>query len=147
MIDEDNKGPEVPALSAGEENPKEPALSAAEEVSYFQYIEGQGRKDVDPLSKEGVELQAAYVKNMSMHPVDVLTRIMTNIFCTPTERMNAAKTLMEYSMRKVPSNLDVTTDTGALRIDATALVGLSTEELEVLEKILTKANEKAVLSL
>lgn len=134
------------ALSAEDLDINSPDFRA-EELSYFQYIEAQGRKDVDPLSKEGVELQAAYVKSLSQHPVDVMTRIMTNIFCTPTERMNAAKTLMEYSMRKVPSNIDVTTDSGALKIHASALVGLTMEELDLLEKILAKANENIVLPL
>lgn len=128
------------AIDDSKASPESSELSAEEQVSFLQYIEGQGYKDVDPLSKEGLDIQAMYVKNLSQHPVDVLTRIMNNVFCTPGERMAAAKTLMEYSMRKIPTNVDVTTDTGALKIDATALVGLSSEELEVLEKILAKAN-------
>ena len=120
----------------------EPDLAEDEEISFLQYMEGQGYKDVDPLSKEGLSLQAKYVATLSQHPLDILRRIMTNLFCTPQERMAAAKAVMEYSMRKVPSSLDVTTDSGALKIDGAALVGLSMDELDFLEKIMAKVNDK-----
>jgi hypothetical protein len=108
--------------------------------NFLAYMEGLGRKSVDPLSKEGMDLQAQYVASLPQHPLDILKRISVNVFCTPSERISAAKTLLEYSMRKVPSTVDVNTSTAALKIDASALSALTAEELDTLQALLAKTN-------
>lgn len=114
-------------------------LNESEQTRFIDFLATKGRKTIDPLSQEGLEMQALFVREMPKHPMDVLARIMTNMYCTPSERMTAAKTLMEYSMRKVPSTLDVNQTTSALKIDASALSALSLEELETLQALLAKA--------
>lgn len=114
-------------------------LPPADLRDFLAFVEAKGHKTWDPLTKEGLDMQALYIQECSQHPVDVLTRIMTNTYCTPSERMTAAKTLMEYSMRKVPSNVEVLSTTQAIKIDASALANLSTEELDTLQALLAKA--------
>ena len=109
-------------------------------LNFLSYMEGLGRKHVDPLSKEGMDLQAQYIANLPQHPLDILRRISTNMFCTPSERISASKTLLEYSLRKVPSTVDLNTKAEALRIDASALSALSAEELDTLQALLAKTN-------
>lgn len=116
------------------------ALGAQDQVRFIDFVAAKGRKLHDPLSAEGMEMQALFVQEMPDHPMDVMKRIMSNMYCTPSERMSAAKTLMEYSMRKVPSTIDVNQTTSALKIDASALGALSLEELETLQNLLAKAN-------
>jgi hypothetical protein len=73
--------------------------------------------------------------------MDVLRRIMVNPFCSPNERISAAKTVMEYSMRKVPSNVELTGKNGApIKLDTSALSKLSLEELAQMEELLAKLN-------
>jgi hypothetical protein len=118
------------------ENPDEP-----DNLTFLSYIEGLGRKSIDPLSAEGLEIQAKYVQDLPQHPMDVLRRIMVNPFCSPNERISAAKTVMEYSMRKVPSNVELTGKNGApIKLDTSALAKLSLEELAQMEELLAKLN-------
>jgi hypothetical protein len=115
------------------------ARSILDKRDFLAFVEAKGYRNWDPLSKEGMELQAMYIQECSVHPLDVLARISTNVYCTPTERISATKTLLEYSMRKVPSTVDVNQTTSALKIDASALSALSLEELETLQALLAKA--------
>jgi hypothetical protein len=120
-------------------SPEEPELQ--DDLTFLSYIEGLGRKTIDPLSAEGLEIQAKYVLSLPQHPMDVLRRIMVNPFCSPNERISAAKTVMEYSMRKVPSNVELTGKNGApIKLDTSALSKLSLEELAQMEELLAKLN-------
>lgn len=111
------------------------------EMSYLQFLDGVGQKVelIDPLSDEGLRLQALYVQNFSQHPMDTVRRIMENPFSDPKDRLSAAKILMEYSMRKPTQAVDVNARGTALVVDASKLSGLSASELETLEKLLEKA--------
>lgn len=114
-------------------------------VLYLQYLEAQGGKMVNPLSPQGLELQAAYLQQMkdSTHPFDILRRISINPFLPPKDRIAASKTLLEYMARKVPSTLEVTgADGGPVQVDTEALKNLSSSELDMLSALLEKANSK-----
>lgn len=114
-----------------------------DDLSFLTYVEGLGHKTLDPLSKEALDLQAKYVASLPQHPLDILRRLSTNVFCTPSERINAVKALMAYTMRAVPTNLELTgKDGSALKIDASALSALSTEELDTLQALLAKTGSK-----
>lgn len=114
-----------------------------DDLSFLTYVEGLGHKTLDPLSKEALDLQAKYVASLPQHPLDILRRLSTNVFCTPSERINAVKALMAYTMRAVPTNLELTgKDGSALKIDASALSVLSTEELDTLQALLAKTGSK-----
>lgn len=113
-----------------------------DDLSFLTYVEGLGHKTLDPLSKEALDLQAKYVASLPQHPLDILRRLSTNVFCTPSERINAVKALMAYTMRAVPTNLELTgKDGSALKIDASALSALSTEELDTLQTLLAKTGK------
>lgn len=113
-----------------------------EDASLLRFIEGKGTKIavVDPLSDEGLRLQALYVQSFSQHPLDVMRRIMENPFSDTKNRMIAAKTIMEYSLRKPTQSLALDAKSIGLNVDASALANLSEKELDVLEKLLKKAS-------
>jgi hypothetical protein len=114
---------------------------SVEDATLLRFIEGKGRRIdlVDPLSDEGLRLQALYVQNFSQHPLDVMRRIMENPFTDPKDRMSAAKTIMEYSLRKPAQQLALDAKGVGLSIDASQLSNLSTKDLDLLEKLLSKA--------
>jgi hypothetical protein len=115
------------------------------EASFLRFIEGTGQRVelVDPLSDDGLRLQALYAQNFSQHPLDVLRRIMENPFSDPKDRMTAAKSIMEYSMRKPAAALDLSAKGSALSLDPSHLAALSAADLDALEKILAKTGTTA----
>lgn len=114
---------------------------SAEDNSILRFLEGRGTRvaSVDPLSDEGLRLQAVYVQSFSQHPLDVMRRIMENPFSDPKDRMTAAKAIMEYSMRKPTQSLALDAKSVGLSVDASQLQNLTAKELAMLEKILSKA--------
>ncbi len=117
-------------------------LAEQDNISYLNYLESVGAKGIDPLSPQGLSIQAEYVKALGehAHPFDVLNRIMKNPFADPKNRIASAKTLLEYSHRKVPANLELSGKDGeAIKIDSKQLRGLSDQELDTLMTILSKA--------
>ena len=72
--------------------------------------------------------------------MDVLRRIMENVYSDPKDRIASAKTLMEYTLRKPTQNLAVDNKTVQLNIDPAMLKALSAEELSALECLLDKAS-------
>lgn len=113
-------------------------------IKYLEYLEAHGGKMVSPLSKEGLELQAAYLKALgdNQHPFDILRRISINPFIPPKDRIAASKTLLEYMARKVPSTLEVSGPDGEpVQVDSAALKNLTAAELDMLAALLEKANK------
>jgi len=111
-------------------------------VAYLQYIESQGGKGINPLSAEGLELQAKYLLHMGVnqHPFDVLRRISVNPFAAPKDRIAASRVLLEYMHRKIPASIEVAgPDGSAIQLSADALKSLSGAELDVLSGLLAKA--------
>ena len=108
--------------------------------AFLQFLEASGGLDIDPLSDDGLRLQAAYVKRVGDHPLDVLKTLARNPWVKPGDRISAAKALLEYGARKVPAQFELTgKDGAALRLDASLLAKLSDKELGTLEKLLAKA--------
>lgn len=112
-----------------------------EDMSLLRFIEGKGQRVqlLDPLSDEGLRLQSLYVQQFSMHPIDVLRRIMENPFSDPKDRMSAAKSIMEYTLRKPTQQMAIDAKSVGLSIDASQLSNLSAKDLDLLEKLLQKA--------
>ena len=99
---------------------------------------GNGVTQIDPLSDEGLRLQALYVQSFSQHPLDVMRRIMENAFSDPKDRMTAAKAIMEYSLRKPAANMELSAKVNVLKLDPAQLSALSEKELDQLEALLAK---------
>lgn len=106
---------------------------------FLAYLEANGVAGLDPLSDEGLRVQANYVKLVGDHPLDILKTLAKNPFVKPSDRIAAARTLLEYGARKVPAQLDLTAVGTALTVDASMLSALSDKELAMLEKLLSKA--------
>ena len=116
-------------------------LGTEQDMSMLRWLEARGNSvtQLDPLSDEGLRLQALYVQSFSQHPLDVMRRIMENPFSEPRDRMSAAKSIMEYSLRKPAQQLALDAKGVGLTIDASQLANLSTKDLDLLEKLLSKA--------
>lgn len=112
-------------------------------IGYLNYLEVHGAKQVDPLSPEGLRVQAEYLKQLgpNQHPFDVARRISLNPWCSPKDRLAAAKLLMDYTMRKVPAQVEMSTPAGQpIKLDNAQLKNLSNEDLEKLVNLISKAN-------
>jgi len=115
-------------------------LSLRADRQFLAFVEAQGGGDLDPLSDEALQLQARYVAEIGDHPLDILKTLSANIFVKPSERIAAAKALLEYSARKIPAQLQLAgPDGGAIKLDASALGKLTDKELATLEVLLVKA--------
>ena len=112
---------------------------------YLRHLEARGAKSlgINPTGPEALQTQAEYLHVLGehQHPLDVLRRISLNPFCAPKDRIAASKALLEYTMAKMPSKLEVSGQGGeAIKVDNAALKNLSTQELDQLIALLDKAN-------
>lgn len=126
----------------------EPRDPDAEEVDlstdpqFLRFLEAQGGEGIDPLSDEALRIQAEYVKQVGDHPLDTLKSLSANIWVKPSDRISAAKALLEYGARKIPASLELTGKDGQpLQLSPKVLSKLSAKELDVLEKLLLKVKE------
>lgn len=109
---------------------------------FLRFLEAQGGEGIDPLSDEALRIQAEYVKQVGDHPLDTLKSLSANIWVKPSDRISAAKALLEYGARKIPASLELSGKGGGpLTLSASALSKLSDKELSMLEKILAKVSE------
>ena len=117
-----------------------PSSPSAEDMTLLRWLDarGNGVTQIDPLSDEGLRLQALYVQSFSQHPLDVMRRIMENAFSDPKDRMTAAKAIMEYSLRKPAANMELSAKVNVLKLDPAQLSALSEKELDQLEALLAK---------
>lgn len=116
-----------------------------ENTSYLTFLEGRGAKacGMNPTGPEALQVQAEYLHSLKdgHHPLDVLRKISLNVWCAPKDRIAASKALMEYTMAKMPSKVEVSGSEGkAIEIDHKSLKNLSTAELDQMIKLLDKAN-------
>ena len=114
-------------------------------ISYLQFMEARGATGMDMLSQQGLEFQAEYIKQWgnNQHPLDVARRLSLNPFAAPKDRLAACKLIMEYSMRKIPAQLELSGKDGKpISLDSNALRNLSDKELDTLMHLLEKANGK-----
>lgn len=109
------------------------------EALFLSFVEAQGAKHVDPLSNEALELQAKYISQVGDHPLDVLKTLARNPFVKPSDRINAAKVLLEYGTRKPGTDINLSAPTATLSVDMTMFSGLSAKDLKALEELLSKA--------
>jgi hypothetical protein len=106
---------------------------------FLTFLEANGCDGLDPLSDEGLRVQANYIKLVGDHPLDILKTLAKNPFVKPSDRISAAKALLEYGARKVPAQFEFSGSGAVLSVDASQLSALSDKELATLEKLLAKA--------
>lgn len=122
---------------------KDEVLPSVEDASrtFRQFLEARGAHKLDPMSPEALQLQMEYLQDLesNKHPLDVLRTIALNPFATPRDRISAAKTIMEYTMIKTPSKVEVAGLAGGpVRLDVSQLAKLSDSELNSLMQLLEK---------
>lgn len=127
------------APKAAEAAIQEDIPSLETEALFLSFVEAQGAKHVDPLSNEALELQAKYISQVGDHPLDVLKTLARNPFVKPSDRINAAKVLLEYGTRKPGTDINLSAPTATLNVDMTMFSGLSAKDLKALEELLSKA--------
>jgi DNA-binding MarR family transcriptional regulator len=96
-----------------------------------------------PNQADGLDpVQAATIRWLQLSgdtPLELLTRMYRDEEARPSDRIAAAKTLMDYVHRKIPTKQEVETkDISAPKLDPKILKGLTEKELDVLEKLLAK---------
>ena len=136
MIEYDPNDPDVKYRDA--------ALPTFEDTnkSYLQFLEGRGAGKINAFSAEGQAIQAQYLAELgdNQHPLDVLRKISLNPFAAAKDRIAASKALLEYTMLKAPSKVEISGPEGqAIKIDQAQLSALSDKDLELLTMLLEKA--------
>lgn len=116
-----------------------------ENSSYLAYLEGRGAKAarMNPTGPDALQVQADYLHELGdhQHPFDVLRRISLNPWCSPKDRIAAAKALLEYTAAKMPTKIEQEVkEAKTIELDNKALTNLSGEELDLMIKLLDKAN-------
>ena len=117
-------------------------MDLEEIMPFLQYVEANGATDLDLTSDLAVEIQAKYIANVGSHPFEALKSISQNPLCKAADRIAASKALLEYSHRKIPQKLDVTS-TPAFKLDPEVLATLNDEELKLMETLLAKLSAPA----
>ena len=87
------------------------------------------------LTREDVE---TWVKSRGWTPLEFLVHTYRNGHMRMGDRIAAAKAVLEYTHRKMPTKLEAEVVGAGIKIDASALGKLSDKELDALEKILSK---------
>ncbi len=125
---------------------KDAVLPSFEDANktYLQFLEGRGAKHINPFSTEGQSIQAQYLAELNddNHPLDVLRKIAVNPFASARDRISASKALLEYTMLKAPSKVEISGPDGqAIKIDQSQLAALSDSEIDLLMGLLAKAQK------
>lgn len=99
-----------------------------------------------PSQAEGLEdTQAATVRWLQQSgemPLEFLARTYRNEEAKMGDRITAARTLMDYVHRKVPVKQEIDTTTKSVpKVDPNMLRGLTENELQTLEKLLSKLGD------
>lgn len=124
-----------------DEAPGPEDVDLSTDPQFLRFLEAQGGEGIDPLSDEALRIQAEYVKLIGDHPLDTLKSLSSNPWVKPSDRISAAKALLEYGARKVPATLELSgKDGGPIALDPASFSKLSAKELDLLEKLLAKVN-------
>lgn len=87
---------------------------------------------------------ADWVRSSGKTPLEFLTAVYRHPLVRMTERIAAAKTVVEYTHKKIPSALEMTGKNGGIiKVTASMVAGLSDAELETLEELMLKASRAA----
>lgn len=81
----------------------------------------------------------AWVAARGWTPVEFLVHTYRNGHQRMEHRIAAAKAVLEYAHRKIPQKVEAEVTGAGLSIDASMLKDLSDKDLELLEKLLSKA--------
>jgi hypothetical protein len=85
-------------------------------------------------------VEARWVVQSGQTPLEFLASVYRTPTFDPRDRINAAKAILEYSHRKVPSKLEVDGKVVNAKLDIAQLKGLTDDELGTLIQLLEKAN-------
>lgn len=95
--------------------------------------------DASGPSELGAQDVATWTAASGWTPIEFLTHAYRNPWQKMPDRIAAAKAVLEYNHRKLPTNVEVDLQSRNLTLDANALSALSDKELALLEKLLEKA--------
>lgn len=99
-----------------------------------------------PTQSDGLDdTQAAtvrWIQNTGQTPLEFLAETYRNDEVKASDRINAAKAMLDFVHRKVPTKTEVETkDISEPKLDAKLLKGLSAKDLALLEQLLTKVGK------
>ena len=85
-----------------------------------------------------------WVRSSGKTPLEFLTAVYRHPLVQMRDRISAAKTVVEYTHKKMPSAVELSgTNGGSIKVTGAMLAGLSDAELGNLEALLMKANASA----
>lgn len=116
-----------------------PPVADGEDEAFRKIIE-EMRLDASGPSAITDEDVATWVKASGWTPAEFLAHTYRNPFQKMEHRISAAKAVLEYSHRKLPSKVEVDMKAKSLVLDSKALSALTDKELALLEKLLEKAS-------
>lgn len=101
-----------------------------------------------PSQADGLDTtQAAtvrWIQSQGQTPLEFLVEAYKNNDCKMSDRLNAAKALLEFVHRKLPTKQEIETeDKTAPKLSLAALKGLNAKDLALLESLLEKLSDKA----
>ena len=86
---------------------------------------------------------ADWVRSSGKTPLEFLSAVYRHPLIKMTERINAAKAVLDYSHRKMPTELELSGGANAIKLSADMVSGLTDAELDTLEALMTKACKAA----
>lgn len=96
-----------------------------------------------PLLPDDIDPDAAWIRATGWTPLEFLTHTYRNPWQKPSDRISAAKAILDYAHRRLPQELKLSGTPGAplvsgVALTPAALASLTDSELETLTKLLDK---------
>ena len=82
-----------------------------------------------------------WIQSTGQTPIEFLADTYRNEELKPNDRIAAARAMLDYVHKKVPTKQEIETNTGAPKIDPAMLRGLTPAELDVLEALVKKMSK------
>lgn len=124
----------------GEEDKQPPKDKGGEFADNMDDVFAQLSIDASGPSELGNDDPDIWVRSSGWTPIEFLARTYRNGFQPMQHRIAAAKAILDYTHRKLPTRIDLKTEETStqVQLDAAALSKLSDKELDALTKILEK---------
>lgn len=84
-----------------------------------------------------------FITSTGPTPLEFLAEVYRSPLHDPKDRINAAKAILEYTHRKLPTKAETNVNLSGPKLNPAMLQGLTDSELETLIKLLEKADAAA----
>lgn len=117
-------------------------------ISFEEHVRQMSEAFADGSVPEGTSVEAEWAKRSGLTPIEFLCDAYRNPFNPMKERINAAKSVMEYVHKKIAAELKLKGDPSApLSVARLDVARLSDDELTLLAALLEKVGAQDVAGL